>query len=338
MSLDKHMSRMSLKWTFAGLAVALLLLWWYLQWSGGAFAAVGAVGVLVLTVLHAFSRTQAEARNAALDEFARAAGSLHQRIEGVESHLAGLKNEWEKRFKLSESLGADVTRLETSLNETVAAEREARAAAIEDALKGETAGRIEALENELAEVQALVKEIRLDAVRSALDDTKKRVGELFATTTELGETLRNEKREREEAIEEALETEGDLRAKAIQTATSELLDALEAERQERAQTFERAVQSFGTAAAGDDGETEDADGVAVPPEGEFAPIAADDAETPEDAELRDVGLDAEARAEGGEEAVAVSVAEESAGAPVATEEPKPDSKPKGRKGKHRGKG
>jgi hypothetical protein len=341
MLLPNAMSRGSLVRTFAGLAVSLVLVLWCVQgWTAGAaYAGVFAIATLFVTVLYAFARTQAEARGEAEQAFSRAAGGLRQRIESVESLVALTRTEWEKRLKLLESLGADVTRLETSLNEMLAAEREARSNAIEDALKGENAGRMEALGNELAQAQATLKEIRLDAVRSTLEETKKRVGELFATTSELGETLRAEKQEREDAIEKALEAEGDLRAKAIQTAASELLDALEAERLERVSAFERAVRSFGAAVAGEAPKDAEGSDVAVPPEEDFEPIRVENEESPEEAELRGVEPEAEAENERGGEPVAVSVAEAPAPEPPAAEGPPPeDSRHKGKKGKHRGRG
>ncbi len=316
-------SRVKLTWPYVSAAVAALLVLWYLKgWWAAPYAAAIAIAILLVTVIQVFRRTQAEARDAAVEEFARASASLRQRLEGLEAHLAAMRNDWEKRFKLLESLSSDVTRLETSFNEVLAAERGARGAAIEDALKGETEGRIEAIESALAEVQALVKEIRLDAVRSTLEDTKNRIGDLFAKTTELSETLHAEKREREDAIEDALQSEGDLRAKAIRTATTELFDALQAEREERASAFDRVVNTFRSAAAGGTSGAEIESDVAVPAEEEFEP-------------LRGAGEDGGSAPAGGDamaEAVPVGGPEE---APVEKIAAAP--KPKNKKHRHKSK-
>ncbi|HAK97453.1 MAG TPA: hypothetical protein DCM87_21310 [Planctomycetes bacterium] len=315
-------SRVKLTWPYASTAVAALLVLWYLKgWWAAPYAAALGIAVLLVTIIQVFRRAQAEARDAAVEEYARASASLRQRLEGLEAHVAAMRSDWEKRFKLLESLSSDVTRLETSFNEILAAEREARGAAIEDALTSETAGRIETIEHGLAEVQALVKEIRLDAVRSTLEDTKNRIGDLFAKTSELRETLHAEKREREDAIEEALQSEGDLRAKAIQTATAELFDALQAEREERASAFERAIKTFRVAAVSGIGAAEIDGDVAVPAEEEFEPIR--DAGG-EDAAAANADAIAETVSVGGPEE---APAEEAAAAP----------KPKSRKHRHKSK-
>ena len=270
---SNDMSRVKLPWHYAGVAAAALLVLWYLKgWWAAPYAAALGIAVLSVTIIRVFKRAQAEARDAAVEEYARASTSLRQRLDGLEAHVAAVRGDWEKRFKLLESLSSDVTRIETAFNEALAAEREARSAAIEDALSSETAGRIETLEQGLAEVQGLVKEIRLDTVRATLEDAKNRIADVLAKTSELDDTLRAEKREREDAIEEALRSEGDLRAKAIQTATAELFDALQAEREARAATFERAVKTFRDAAGGGAGGPEIDGDFAVPPEEDFEPI------------------------------------------------------------------